>query len=105
MNQQILILIVTTLGVLYTILIKKYIINRDISFILLLVLLCIVYFYYYKELLVNGSVNKLYPLLKIASLILVILIGIILFGEYLTYTKILGIVFCILSIYFLIYKK
>jgi len=105
MNQHILIVIVTILGILYTILIKKYIINKDISFILLLVLLCIVYFYYYKELLNNGSVNKLYPLLKIVSLILIIFISTILFGECLTYTKIFGIVFCILSIYFLLYKK
>ena len=105
MNQLMLILIVTILGVLYTILAKKYIINRDITYILLILLLNIIYFFTYKNLLISGNLNILFPLLKTASLILVIIVGIILFGEYLTYTKIIGILFCILSIYFLIYKK
>ena len=105
MNQEILILIVTILGVLYTILVKKYIINRNISLIIMIFLLNIIYFISYKELLIKGNINILYPLLKIVSLILIIIVGVILFGEYLSYTKVIGILFCILSIYFLLYKK
>ena len=102
MNQYQLILLVTIIGLLCTLFVKQFCASDNNIFIILIIIFDIIYLYYYLELLKQSNVSSIYPLLKILSLILIIVFGIILFEEKITVCKVGGIIFSILSIYLLV---
>ena len=101
MNQFLLILLVTILGLISSLCIQKYVVSKNINIILILVILSIIYLYYYIQLLKIENINKIFILIKIFGLIAVVALGIILFNDTITLCKVIGILFCILSIYLL----
>jgi multidrug transporter EmrE-like cation transporter len=102
MNQYQLILLVTIIGLICTLFVKKFCASNNNIFIILIIIFDIIYLYYYLELLKQGNVSSIYALLKIFSLILIIIFGMILFNESISLCKIGGIIFSILSIYLLV---
>ena len=102
MNQYQLILLVTIIGLICTLFVKQFCASNNNIFIILIIIFDIIYLYYYLELLKQGDVSSIYPLLKIFSLILIIVFGIILFEESISVCKVAGIIFSILSIYLLV---
>jgi len=102
MNQYLLIILVTIIGLLCTFFVKKYCASQDNTFITLIIIFDIIYLYFYLKLLKTSDVSLIYPLLKIISLILILGVGIILFNESISLCKIGGIIFSILAIILLI---
>ena len=101
MNQLYLILLVTIIGLISSLCIQKYNVSKNINIILILAILSCIYLYFYIQLLKHDNLSKVFILVKILGLISTIVCGVILFNDTITLCKVIGILFCILSIYLL----
>jgi multidrug transporter EmrE-like cation transporter len=102
MNNYQLILLVTIIGLLCTLFVKKFCASNNNIFIILIIIFDIIYLYYYLQLLKQGTISSIYALLKVLSLVLIIIFSMVIFNESITLCKIAGIIFCILSLFLLI---
>jgi multidrug transporter EmrE-like cation transporter len=96
------------LGVISTsmpiILIKKYIETKYFYFVYFAIISYLILIYVYSKLLLNHNISIIYPLLKILSIILVIIIGVIFFKDTISIKKGFGILFGLISIFLLLTK-
>jgi multidrug transporter EmrE-like cation transporter len=81
--------------------IKKYTIDNDIKWLILASVLFVVLVIAYANILKTNNISTAYPLVKITSIIFVAVFGLVLFGEKLRTTEIIGIILGIGSIYLL----
>lgn len=81
--------------------IKKYTKTNHNMWIILAIMSYILLIYSYMQILQDHNISILYPTLKIVSIIIVILIGIIFFNDNLDIRSIFGLLFGITSIYML----
>jgi uncharacterized membrane protein len=81
--------------------IKKYLQTKDWSWIALSLLTSIILILTYVKTLSGNNMTSIYPIIKILSIIIVIIIDAIFFNNKLTMKIIGGIIFSIISIYLL----
>lgn len=82
-------------------LIKKYLTTNNIFYLLVCGFIYIILTYGYVQILKNHTISKMYPLLKILSIILVFFIGVFFFNDELKLKNIIGIIMGIVAIYLL----
>lgn len=82
-------------------LIKLYLDTNQYIYIVLATLLSIVLVYSYVQLLRNSDMMLMYPFIKILSIVLVVIIGVLFFGGSLTLKNIIGIGLGIMALYLL----
>jgi drug/metabolite transporter (DMT)-like permease len=82
--------------------IKKYIqTNKKYNIIICILLYCILT-YLYINIFRKGEISNYYIILQILQILIVVLMGLLLFNEKINIKKIMGIIFGIISINFLI---
>jgi drug/metabolite transporter (DMT)-like permease len=82
--------------------IKKYIqTNKKYNIIVSILLYCILT-YLYINIFRKGETSNIYVILQILQILIVVIMGLILFNEKINIKKIIGIIFGIISINFLI---
>ena len=82
--------------------IKKYIqTNKKYNIIISILLYCILT-YLYINIFRKGEISNYYIILQILQILIVVLMGLLLFNEKINIKKIMGIIFGIISINFLI---
>ena len=81
--------------------VKQYLHSNDSYWIVLSFVSCAILIYIYVLLLKNDSVSKLYPLLKVLSILFVIGTGVCFFSEQITINIAAGILLGVGSIYLL----
>lgn len=92
-------------SVLPLILIKKYIEKNNILYMAAAIIIYVLLIFIYYKLFINNNMSTIYPLIKIISIILVVILGIFLFGENINLIKLIGILLGIISVYLLTYFK
>ena len=97
-----LIIIASIIALLPLYFIKKYIqTNKKIYIFISILLYCIMTFLYIK-IFRKGDISSYYVILQILQILIVVVMGFILFNEKINIKKIIGIIFGIISINFLI---
>ena len=94
-------IIATIIAILPIILIKKYIMNKQIIYLILSLILYFLLLLSYIKLFETEDVSSTYTILQILQILIIISAGLLFFNEPITSNKILGIVFGLLSIYLL----
>ena len=83
-------------------LVKKYNVTNEMKWLLFAVIIYIILIFSYIQLLkVEGNVSSLYPMIKVGSIIVVLLIAVFYYGEQLDWKKMLGILLGAVGIYLL----
>jgi uncharacterized membrane protein len=98
MNKEFWIGVSAILGTLPIIFIKEYIHSPNIVYIIIIVISYVSLTYTYYKLFQLGNMSKLYPIAKIISISIVVVTGILLFGDELTPKVIIGLIFTITAI-------
>jgi len=101
-NLYILLIIATIVALLPIFLIKKYIITNNINFIYMAIIFYIILMICYIKIFKIGEISSLYTILQITQIVVVVIGGLILFGEKLTKNKLIGLCASIIAIIFLI---
>ena len=97
-----LIIIASIIAILPLYFIKKYIqTNKKIYIFISILLYCIMTFLYIK-IFRKGELSSYYVILQILQILIVVVAGLLLFNEKINIKKIMGIIFGIISINFLI---
>jgi len=103
MNYYILLIFATIIAILPVIFIKKYIKTKNNIYIILstiaYLLLLLAYYNIFK---LNFEISIVYTLLQVLQIIIVAILGIVFFKENITTNKIIGTIFGIGCIYFLL---
>ena len=97
-----LIIIGSIIAVIPIILIKKYIKDNNNIYILLTLLSYLALMRTYIEIFNTGEVSKAHGISQVIQLVIGMMIGILMFNEDLTVNKIIGLVFGLLAVYFLL---
>ena len=95
------IIIATIVGSLPVVLIKRYTETKELFLLFVCIVLYIVLIIAYLNIFKISSISTVYPLIKILSSIIVIILGILFFKEVLSIEKYFGILFALFSIYLL----
>lgn len=103
MNGLFLIILSVIVSVLPLFMVKKYIETQNVLYILTAILMYIFLIYLYYRLFCENDMCYIYPLIKISSVVLIVLLGVIYFGEGFNYYKLAGIIMGIISIILLSY--
>ena len=103
MNTYLAYTIGTISAILPVIFIKKYLISKEIIY-LLISLICYLFLIMSYLNIFKDNVSTSYTIIQILQIIIVIISGILFFKESLTKNQILGIILGLVSIYFLIKK-
>lgn len=85
-------------------LIKKYIETKNVWYIVTATLIYVSLVFLYYKLLVDYNMSKVYPLIKVVSIIIVVCFGVFLFDEKVSIYNIIGIILGLGSIYLLSMK-
>ena len=101
-NLYILLIIATIVALIPIFLIKKYIITNNKNFIYLTIFFYILLILCYIKIFKLGEISSLYTILQITQIIIVVIGGLILFGEKLTKNKLIGLCASIIAIIFLL---
>jgi multidrug transporter EmrE-like cation transporter len=104
MNLNTLLIIATIIALIPIYLIKKYIMTNNKNFIYLTFIFYILLTICYIKIFRLGEISSLYTILQISQIVIVVLGGLILFGEKITKNKILGVILSIIAIIFLLKK-
>lgn len=84
------------------IMVKLYLNTNNIWFIVTAILLSIFLILTYIYIVKNYRISIIYPIIKILSVILVVVVGIFLFGEKITWRNVIGIILGLVGIYLLL---
>ena len=95
------IFIATIIAIIPVFFIKKYILTKNYKYILACIPLYIMLVISYINLFNDENVGTMYTILQILQILLVVIGGIIIFKERINFNKIIGIIFGLLSIYYL----
>jgi drug/metabolite transporter (DMT)-like permease len=104
MNQNLLLIITTIIALIPVFLIKKYILTDNKKYIYASLIFYVLLTICYINLFRIGEISSLYTVLQITQIIVIVIGGLILFGEKITVNKIIGIFAAIISILFLLKK-
>ena len=102
-NGLFLIVLSIIVSVLPLFMVKKYIETDNVLYIMSAVLMYGLLIYLYYRLFCENDMCYIYPLIKIASVVLMVLLGIVYFGEGFNNYKFAGIIMGIMSIVLLSY--
>ena len=83
---------------------KQYVVNNNILFFYLATFLYFILAYLYSHLYMHGDVSNIYTIINISAIIFINIVGIIIFNENCNMNIIIGLIFGIISIYFLTLK-
>ena len=100
MNKHILLAAIT--GATNVVLVKQYIITKDICYIPILLLSGLITLYSYYNILTSRDISNGYPIVKILSILIVVFFGIIVYDEKISYKKLVGIILSIIAMYLLL---
>ena len=100
MNKHILLAAIT--GATNVVLVKQYIITKDICYIPILLLSGLITLYSYYNIFTSRDISNGYPIVKILSILIVVFFGIIVYDEKISYKKLVGIILSIIAMYLLL---
>ena len=100
MNKHILLAAIT--GATNVVLVKQYIITKDICYIPILLLSGLIALYSYYNIFTSRDISNGYPIVKILSILIVVFFGIIVYDEKISYKKLVGIILSIIAMYLLL---
>lgn len=101
---NVLLIIATILALIPIFLIKKYILTNNKNFIYLTLFFYILLMICYINMFRLGEISSLYTILQITQIIVVVIGGLLLFGEKITKNKLIGLTASIIAIVFLLKK-
>ena len=93
------VIIITSISSLF--LIKNYVTTHNKKYILFYALIYPIYLFAYIELLKKEDLLKIYPFIKMVTVVLVVLIGVIIYEEEYDWRLLIGLLFGIIAIYYL----
>ena len=102
MNYIIWAIINTIAALLAVYLIKQFTINHNFVYLIFASICYLVLMISYINMLDTAELSSVYPFLQIIQILAGILIGILIFKESITRNKIIGIIFGLISMYFLL---
>ena len=82
-------------------LIKLYNNTKNIGYMIISIIFYIALIFVYSLILKSYDMSKIYPCLKILSILIVIIAGVFMFNEKMTTKHIIGIIFALVGIYLL----
>jgi multidrug transporter EmrE-like cation transporter len=103
-NLYILLIIATIVALMPVFLIKKYILTNNKNFIYLTIFFYMLLILSYIKIFTLGEISSLYTILQITQIIVVVIGGLILFGEKITKNKLIGLSASIIAIVYLLKK-
>jgi len=103
-NKNTMLIIATNVAIIPIFLIKKYIITNNKNFIYLTIFFYILLMICYIKIFKIGDISSLYTILQITQIVVVVIGGLILFGEKLTKNKLIGLSASIVAIVYLLKK-
>jgi multidrug transporter EmrE-like cation transporter len=101
MNRNVLLLLLSIIAIIPIFLIKKYILENNLCYILLTLFLYILLTYLYILLFRKNEVSSNYVILQIIQILMVLVISFVFMSENITVKKIIGVIFGIICIYLL----
>ena len=101
MTDIIWIIVATIAAILPVIMIKKYLVNKELRYIALAMIFYAILLISYIHILETAEVSKIYVVLQILQILIVVAYGIFFIGETLYTEKIIGILFGIVAVYLL----
>ena len=104
MNLNLLLVITTIIALLPIFFIKKYIITNDKKYIMISLFLYILLLISYIKIFRIGEISSIYVILQISQIIVIVIGGLIFFNEKITKNKIIGVIFSVISINYLLKK-
>ena len=102
MNKNILLAAITS--VTNVILVKQYIITKNIYYVLILLLSGLITLYSYYNIFTTIGISSGYPIVKLLSILIIVLCGVIIYDEQINYKKFMGIILSIIAMYLLLCK-
>ena len=104
MNIIVWLILAALTGALNVILVKQYITTKEIKYIPIVLLSGLTTLYSYYKIFNTSDVSKAYPIVKIISILMVILFGIVMCDEKITFKSSCGIALSIIAMYLLLCK-
>ena len=104
MNLNLLLVITTIIALLPIFFIKKYIITNDKKYIMISLFLYILLLISYIKIFRIGEISSIYVILQISQIIVIVIGGLIFFNEKITKNKIIGVIFSVIAINYLLKK-
>lgn len=99
----IILIIITSIILIF--LIKNYADTNNNKYLMYYLLVLPIYLFVYVKSLQKNNLSKIYPIIKIVTIILVVLISIILYEEKVNLQLMIGILFSIIAMYYLLSKN
>jgi len=93
--------VATIVALLPIYLIKQYTVNKNINYLLLTMVLYLVLMIAYIQIFQQHQVSSSYTVLQIAQILIVCLMGLLIYGEPITWSVVVGLISGIVSIYLL----